>query len=205
MKTKFNLTSVLLISSLFASSCLAEEAKMGYQTTPPKNVSIATSPLLAAPVKNNLAALGTIEQDDSLNKQVELQPVVAQDPEEYACPILADLSNHGSSNVIAIRLNQFQFAGEENSRSILRVSVASSVGVDSGEITRWEVKLLDDRGCTYYLQQDELTDALRLMETLQTASFDPNQTSKVELTGCWSHQGDRGCMARFRSLAWESR
>ncbi len=203
MKTKFNLTRILFISSLFAGSCLAEEAKMEYQTTPPKNVSIATAPLLAAPVKENLDSLGAIVKDSNLSKPVELQPVLDQEPESLGCPTLAGLDNRAAS--IAVSLNQFQAPGEHNPRLISRVSVASSESAATGEITSWQVKLLDDRNCTYYLEQSGQTDALRLMETLQSASFDPNQTSKIELTSCWSNRGDNGCMARFRGLVWETR
>ena len=211
MKSTVKLAAVFVLSTVLGTSAYAEETKLEYHTTPPKDYSVETQPKLDTKVTSNIEPIINHNQVPTLNPGVQLLPaaeeeVVAPAESPFSCPTLEPIREDGY-NPNSLRINQKQIVVNfiDDTRKLSFVSLKSFADSESRELVNWSVVLYDDKACPYYLDQSDQTAALRLLETLQSASFDPNQTITIELLDCYSNEGNRSCSARFRSLDWNPR
>jgi hypothetical protein len=210
MKTTNILTATLLLSAALGTSAIAEEPKSSYQTTPPKNHAVSHVPVLNAKVTSNIKPFTDLKQDATLNAGVQLWPgsnklveePQAQDNPQDCIKMLPITENGYNPNVVRIQQKEMSVRLGEEIRAVRMMQIESYEDINTHQIARWYLTISDTNSCLIYLEQSDQTAALRLLETLQNASFDPQQAIEIELQSCSNEVRHNLCFARLRGMLW---
>jgi hypothetical protein len=210
MKTANIITATLLLSVALGTYAIAEEPKSSYQTTPPKNLTVSNVPVIDAKVTSDIKAFTDLKQDATLNAGVQLWPgsnKLVEEPQAENNPhgciqMLPKEENGYNPNVLRIRQKEMSFRQAEEIRTVRMMQIESYEDINTHQIARWYLTISDSNAWPIYLEQADQTAALRLLETLQNASFDPQQVIEIELQSCSNEVMNNRCFARVRGMSW---